>query len=388
MHATMQLIEVALAMPTATELTCAALRGERVEWPKEVRIGAMLDEVRAHGVAALLYRHARSLDWPVPIVDRLRAEAIALAAWELQHQQVLTRVVAALAAAGIEPVLLKGTALAYSLYPDAALRTRGDTDLIVPIAMRERTGNALREMGFHSLADAGGEVASYQSSYVLDDNGQHCLDVHWRINNSELLARLFTYEELRRDARPLPLLAPHALGTGPVHSFLFACMHRGTHRQNPYYVDGVAHYEADRLVWLYDIHLLALSFDTTQWRHAIELANAKGLHAVCLESVVAAQARFGTVLPNDVSVSLTLAHSPEAPALYLASGRLRQQWMDFCALGSIRRRWQWAHDLVFPDRTYMLRKYAGMKLRWLPWLYARRAASGVVRNLLRARARS
>ena len=184
--------------------------------------------------------------------------------WELRHQQVLTRVHAALADIGVQPVLLKGTALAYALYPDPMLRARGDTDIIIPSTERWRVHDVLTTLGFELDMGVSGEFISYEASYTFTaaDMGMHNIDLHWRINNSELLSRLFSYDELLENAIHLPKLCPEALGVSPVYALLLACMHRATHKQNPYYVDGVAYYSADRLIWLYDIHLLAKSLSS------------------------------------------------------------------------------------------------------------------------------
>jgi len=188
----------------------------------------LLAAAERHGVAALLA--ARLADAPPsPLLDRLRDSARGDAVWELGHRRALLDALSSLAAAGVEPVLFKGTALAYSLYPNPVLRTRGDTDLIVPQHERARVTAVLQGCGFSpALA-----VPSYQTSFARPgpDDSQ-VLDVHWQINNSEVLSRLFTYQELRAEAESLPALAPDALAVSPVHALLLACMHPGTHLHN------------------------------------------------------------------------------------------------------------------------------------------------------------
>ena len=64
-----------------------------------------------------------------------------------------------LAAAGVEPVLIKGTALAYSLYPDAGLRTRADTDLIIPaVHLKTIRRSGLGQHAFEALRATDGSV--------------------------------------------------------------------------------------------------------------------------------------------------------------------------------------------------------------------------------------
>jgi hypothetical protein len=58
------------------------------------------------------------------------------------------RVMQGLAAAGIGGFLVKGPAFARRLYPDAALRTFTDVDILVPEARRNDVSPVMRELGF------------------------------------------------------------------------------------------------------------------------------------------------------------------------------------------------------------------------------------------------
>jgi hypothetical protein len=371
---------------TAEELICAALRGEHAPWPwsdAHDDAARVFEQANAHGVCALLHARVASADWPPSLLQSLRNNAIELAMWEARHQRVLAKTLAGLDAIGVRPVLVKGTALAYSLYADAALRTRGDTDLIIPFAAKEEVHVALLSLGFERVLAVSGEFVSYQASYVqqASDGSAHTLDLHWKINNSELLSRLFTYDELAQDAEPLPRLCAHAFGASRVHALLLACMHRSTHKQNPYYVNGEAHHDANRLIWLYDIHLLAGQLNGGEWEELVRLAESKGLRAVCLEGMENAQARFHTKYPEAVLQGLATQATPEPPALYLAGGKLRQQWMDFQALGSFTRQLRYLRELVFPSAEYMRSHYAASPSTSLWWLYIRRALGGVVKRM-------
>jgi hypothetical protein len=174
---------------------------------------------------------------------------------------------------------------------------------------------------------------SYQACLTREvaGGGEHTLDLHWKISNSELLSRLFSYDELREAAVPLPALSPHAFGAGLVHALLIACMHRAGHKQAPYFVDGVAHYSGDRLIWLYDIHLLAQAMSPAQWDEFLRLAGQKGLRAVCLEGIEQTRSRFATPVPQEVLDELARPGSLEPAAQYLDARHLKRRWLDLCA---------------------------------------------------------
>jgi hypothetical protein len=224
---------------------------------------------------------------------------------------------------------------------------------------------------------------SYQACLTREvaGGGEHTLDLHWKINNSELLSRLFSYEELREAALPLPGLSPHALGAGPVHALLIACMHRAGHKQAPYFVDGVAHYSGDRLIWLYDIHLLALALSAAQWDEFLRLAGQKGLRAVCLEGIEQTRSRLATPVPQQVLDELGRPGSPEPAAQYLDARHLKRRWLDLCAHEGLAGKLRFARELAFPPAAYMRERFPHARPNWLPWLYILRGLGGLRRRV-------
>jgi hypothetical protein len=228
-----------------------------------------------------------------------------------------------------------------------------------------------------------GDFISYQSSFTQIEAGgaRHSLDLHWRINNSQLLARLFTYEELQARAQALPELSPHAFAAGSVDSLLLACLHRSGHKQAPYYVDDVAYYSGDRLIWFYDIHLLAQKLTPDEWHEFMDRATQKGLRAVCLEGLGLAQARFGTPLASEVIEALARPGHPESSAHYLESSAAQRLWLDFRAIDGWQGKLGFMSELLFPPASYMHQKYPDAGSGWLPWLYLRRATGGIFKYL-------
>lgn len=382
---------VSLSPLDVDQLICAALRGDKPSWPGDAHPSTtgelLLRRATFHGVASLLHARLGVTKWPAAVLERLREVALEHAMWEMRHQQVLAGTLAALESFGIQPILLKGTALAYSIYFDPAVRTRGDTDLLIRIDARDRVHQALVSLGYQVSNQVSGEFISYQANYVqLSPEGySHTLDVHWKINNSEVLSRLFTFDEIHKDAQPLPRLSPQAIGSSRVHALLIACMHRCTHRTNPYYVEGRPYLTDSRLIWLYDIHLLAASMNEHEWIECMRMAERKQLRAVCIDGLQASAKSFGTALPQVVLAAIDISESPEPASRYFASSKLRQQWMDFQALGSKRNQLRFAVELAFPPAAYMRLRYPGGSRTWLPWLYVRRTASGIVRRVFRAR---
>lgn len=374
-------------LPNVEAFLCSFLRGENPPWPREgtdLFTANLLLRARYHGVLPLVHDQLQresgcAQDWPQEVLQACRKDAIEHAMWELRHQDFLKQVLSELASNGIQPVLFKGTALAYSIYPTGALRSRGDTDLIIPPNALAQFTVILAALGFRRVVGMVGELVTYQASFDRQEpgTGTHSLDVHWRINNSELLSRLFSYQELRQRAQPVPGLCRDALAAGLVDALLIACMHRATHKQNPYYVDGVAYYDGDRLIWLYDIHLLVGRMLPAQFDEFVAQATEKGLRAVCLEGIERARGYFHTPVADGIMLALSRSGPPEAVARYLNGGHLLQIWMDFRALDSVYRQFQFLKETVFPPASYMRAKNPDAVFSSLPWLYLRRSAGGM-----------
>ena len=290
----------------AHALVAAALRGGVPAYPRDPppELPAHILALSAvHGVEALLAAAlataAAATSWPVALRERLRAITHAQAARELLIQHELDRLLPALAAAGVRFLLFKGTPLAYALYPHPYQRARGDTDLLIPPSDRGRAEAVLLGAGYRTAATAGGDLAAYERTYSKTDHAgvEHHLDLHWQLSNSQIFARAFGFAALATAAVPVPALGPHARMPHPVHGLLIACLHRVTHLHAPYVVDGVPYREANRLIWLYDIHRLAHRLSPDDWDGLVALASAKGLRALCLDGLTATQRTLGTAIP-------------------------------------------------------------------------------------------
>ncbi|MGW8269750.1 MAG: nucleotidyltransferase family protein, partial [Burkholderiales bacterium] len=97
---------------------------------------ALSDACVVHGVHGVLYHQlvgARDRWCVLPWVlrEHLEYQAKVDQMWELAHKAELRAAVSALSTAGVTVLVMKGTALAYSLYPVPSIRSRGDTDLLV-----------------------------------------------------------------------------------------------------------------------------------------------------------------------------------------------------------------------------------------------------------------
>ncbi len=134
-------------IPATDALIAAWLRGEMP--PAERLPEDLLERVLYHGVSALLVARPQVMAaLPPTLRDAIRQQALSEAMWDLQHRRILVPLLEDLAREGIRTAVLKGTALACSVYPSPALRPRGDTDLLADPAHAGRIHAILKRHGF------------------------------------------------------------------------------------------------------------------------------------------------------------------------------------------------------------------------------------------------
>lgn len=363
----------------------AALRGETAGWDSDlsgISPEVFLARARFHGVGALLLQHLPDAQaWPAAVRKGLRQQAISGLAFELRHRQVLVRVLNTMERQAARPLFMKGTALAYAVYDRPEHRSRGDSDVIVPPDRRAHAHAALTEAGFREVYPVTGIGERNEACYKLVDEAgiEHVVDLHWAINDSALLASLFSHEELSGRATALPRLGSGAWGLGPVDALLLACMHRQAHAGIPYYVDGAKHFSADRLIWLYDVVLLAKSLTTVEWEELAKRAGEKGLARVCRDGLAQASAWPGVSCPPAVLDCLAEPRA-ELPEAYLHAGWLRREWLDLRFRDGLAAKLRYLARAAFPSPAYMHAKYPDAWRASLPWLYLRRASDGVAKR--------
>jgi hypothetical protein len=204
----------------------------------------------------------------------------------------------------------------------------------------------------------------------------HVIDLHWRMSNAQRFGSVLSYADLASETIPLIRLDAAAHGPSPVHALLLACVHRVAH-----------HLDAPRLIWNYDIHLLAAAFASPDWDRFVELARERGVAAACLRGLDATRRLFGTPIPERVMTSLSEDASSEPPiASFLDPGQrhIVRILADLRDVGSWRQAVRLTRQHVLPPPSYMREVYAPLSVAPLPVLYARRAWRGARRWLSRS----
>jgi hypothetical protein len=347
-----------------------ALAGEAVAWPDLTpeEVGALT----LHGVGPLVYSVARA--------PRLREQAMHAAVLETMRLEDLHAVLAALASRGVVPLLMKGTPLAYDVYPAPELRPRGDTDLLIARDAIDTTRDVLLELGFAERITSGDEHGVRQALFTrLDGYGfEHAYDVHWDITNTALFAETLRFDELRARAVNVPKLGVHALALSHVDALLLACIHRVAH-----------HHDSDRLIWLYDIALLRDRMSRDEHERFWRLAAERRVVGVCIRSIELADEWCGRVPHHRAEEFLSREEiEREEPSRVYLDREITYGGVMLADLRALpwSARVERLRQLAFPPRDFMQQQFRSRSRFALPWLYVYRGARGLVRLFRRARA--
>ncbi len=189
-------------------------------------VGAMAEHER---LVPVVWNRLRSLSASIPpaLADRIHAQAAVTEFRMAMTEATLQEVVEQLAAAGIQTLLLKGAALATTVYHSFAARPMGDLDILVRPDKARRAWECLVDRGWKAEV-AGGE-RFYEGHHhmvgLVDPNGLHLvLEIHRAMLP---IAGPFQLDETEvwREAKPVMLGTTMVYVPSDEHQLLHLCVH-------------------------------------------------------------------------------------------------------------------------------------------------------------------
>jgi hypothetical protein len=338
------------------------------------QINSILKRGKYHGVLSLLhYKIADQSEYPDALQQALQRHARHVVGAELARIQELNKLFKLFTKADISFLLLKGSVLAHTLYPQSHLRERCDTDLLLPDKKAsEDAWNLLDAAGYERRTTLQGEFVGYQYNCYRQLPGglYHALDIHSKINDYGFFARLFEYEELRRHSQIIPELNLSISGLNPVWSMAIACIHHAT---------NIPQGNADRFIWIYDIHLLASSFDKQQWQELSDLVIEKQIAGICLNTLKISIKLFDTAVPKTILENLFGSGKTEQLQPQKMKTRRDMYKLDFLNNKGGRNKLRQLREHLFPSASYMKQKYSLDSAIKLPYYYIHRIIRGLIR---------
>jgi hypothetical protein len=376
-------------MTNAAEgLVASILRGDRASFDgveDPIAEDAVLDAATDHDVHVLL-RHVlieRGMWAAAPsrlraaLDTRTRDESVR----EMIRSRALSRVLSGLSHAGVEPLVIKGAALAHTHYHVPHLRPRYDTDLLVRKDDFHRACRTLIDLGFQRVNSVSREAVRTQWTFERRVEGgvREYIDLHWAISNRPLFAAMISFDELRADGIRFRLAdsghGSHsttagevdAIAPGAVHALLLACIHQ------------IAHHNGwEKLIWLYDMKLLANQLSDVERERFIDLAARKGISRLCCKVLSGAEI---VGCSADVARWFNNVAARVEPSATYVSGvgtRWRSLLLDLQAVTGLSAKVGLVAGHAFPDVKYMRRAYGSSGMLGLCAAYIRRLGLGVL----------
>jgi hypothetical protein len=243
-----------------------------------------------HGLAGFAAHALERAGWTLaePARESLRRESLSSAARAIRVHALLLRSVDALAAVGVVPVLLKGTALAGRLYPERFHRATGDVDLLVAWEQVEAASRALEGLGLRRAPERPGHGGAH--SHHREFQGKAGLvELHFRalvgygqaLEAAPLLAR----------AREAELEGRRVRYFQPEDELVYLALHASNHL-------------LQRLSWLLDLKLLILAHPGLSWPRVVEVARATAFSHLAWYALEAALRLMGAPVPWEVLAEL------------------------------------------------------------------------------------
>jgi hypothetical protein len=238
---------------------------ENWHWLKEIAL--------TQGVAPLLSRTIQGLDaqaFPIPEAERHELDQAYYRTVASNHLLLreLDRVLAALVDARLPVVVLKGAALAASLYGDIGLRPMNDLDLWVDQNSLSKASRIIRTLGYQQLN------ASYH--LVFSNRQNTVVELHWQLINPRTPQQRWLNDRLWEQTTLLVGIDPDHFVDHPYASkmllpsadLIYLSAHLIFHHRD----EG-----RTRLLWLYDLHrLIHDCSEMIDWEEVTHLTETAG----------------------------------------------------------------------------------------------------------------
>jgi len=280
----------------ANEAPLRRLLASQLNWPT---VGAMARAERATPIVWQWLQRLGADCLPVEVATVWRKLAMVSEFESLRLEQRLHESVAALATRGIEVMLLKGSALAYTAYAAFAERPMGDLDLLVHPEQAREAWSILQTLGWTWPATrwpAERYTVHQHLPPLVDAHGQGFrLELHTDLLPGGQPFRL-SADTLWRDAQPICLDGRTTLVPDPLQHLLHLCVHFAWSHQMQW-----ASWRTFR-----DVQALTRRGDIP-WATFVDLARDSRATTCCFWTLRLARDLARVTVPNDV---LRALHPP------------------------------------------------------------------------------
>jgi hypothetical protein len=226
-----------------------------------------------HGVAGLLFHnlHRSAAGEPVrpEVLHQLRQGYVRSAFRNQAHYVAIAEILERAAIIKLEVVLLKGAALARTVYHDQTLRPFADIDLLVRQSEVDKAKQVLRDLGYaiapELLSEAFNRKYHNNLPFVRHLPNPVHIELHWRLTD-RFSAATFDYPAVLNRTLPISIDSTKGLKLGREDHFLYLALHLDNHGYLNHALceseDNLSRFvlhplSGNRLIWFTDLHELA-----------------------------------------------------------------------------------------------------------------------------------
>jgi hypothetical protein len=277
-----------------------ALGHRSVDWD------ALLAAARLHHLLPLLYERLKGLNGdriPAAVMAQLQGAYYANLLRNRRLGAELAEVIGALCREGVEAIVLKGGALAWTVYANPALRPMADLDLMIPPGEMERASTVLQSLGFHLCSSMPAHQVPFLQRFGgglewQRTRGTKITYLEMKHNLAGVVWFRTAYsvqpEDLWETVRSLTLDGTEARQLSTEDTLIHLCLH-----------PPLSHAYASPLSGYVDMdRVVAAAEGALSWPRLIERAERFRVKAAVYHGLQCAQRLLGTPVPPEVQKAL------------------------------------------------------------------------------------
>ncbi len=307
-----------------------------------------------HRIAPLLYYNLNRLDnglVPSEVIIKLQETYVDTLGRNFLASNQLSVVLRSLSDAQVRAIVLKGMALAETVYPNTALRPFTDIDLLIHEEDLHRVGEKLSQLGYVAFPDHHpgfarqfGVALFYLKRNVLG------IDVHWHIARLPY-SRYIPIDQLWESAISVNIKGTDTLVLSPEDLLIHLCLH-------------VSKESYSLLIWLADISEVIYHYsETLDWGLLLEKIQLYKTNSLMCYVLSLVRSLFSAPVPSPVleHLSSSEAVSFEARLFRVLAdpGIADIKWgvAEFLTIRGIMAKVKFLIGILLPGRDYIAKKY-------------------------------
>lgn len=338
---------------------------------------ALADTAQRHGLAPLLYgalkANGRQNELPASALEYLRAAYLRTSVANWLAYQELGRLLELFDREQIPVVLLKGCALAVTLYPDPGLRPMGDLDLLIPRAAAARGIVLLTEQGYSSLPElTDGFQQRFSNAQALYRGGQRLaqVDLHWHVLGLPYYRARIPMEWFWERTTAVSVNSQKAQILLPTAQFVYLALH------------FALQHRSTRLLWSYDLALLLARYrEQIHWDEVADVAHMFGLSQALRTALAHVADTWSVSVPADARARLNRSRVSIGDRISFAVATAQQTnarlLLDGLSMPGVRAKFVYVLRHGFPGLAFMQTRYHIPHLLLIPLYYLWRNCAGV-----------